>query len=255
MRDEAVHASLPCTPTPPHVRQGYRRASCGVILTILVAVPIAAWGQTPEGVAKATERPPCAEGVIKDDGSVDTGYGFVPSATEGTYVQAFSSGEFEHPFLDRVCVCWLKTRYDRDVEFEVQLYADVNGRPAASPLARVKASAKDVARSVADAGAFVDVDMHGVAIPEGPFFIGVQWNPSVAKFLFVCVDRGEATAKIPTFYREGAVGWTSVEESRDPIFVPHRALMLRAISSEKKGAPPILPKADASAPPVLKPDR
>ena len=88
----------------------------------------------------------CADGVVKDDGTVETGYGFVPQARDGVYVQEFHADEFPSRFLETVCVCWLKTKRERDIEFEVVFYEAEGNVPAAEPYATVPATATGFAR-------------------------------------------------------------------------------------------------------------
>jgi len=182
----------------------------------------------------------CADGVVKDDGTVETGYGFVPQATAGIYVQEFHADEFPSRSLETVCVCWLKTKYTRDIDFEVVFYQAAGNLPAAEPYAKVSAVARGLPDSVESAGAFYEVDVSRITIPEGTSYIGVHWNPTQAKYLFLCTDTSEETAKVNVFFQEDrAPAWTSVFASRDPIFRHHRSVLLRARGE--------VPKNEASA--------
>jgi hypothetical protein len=188
--------------------------------------------------------------VVLDDGTVESGYGFSPSSTSGSYVQEVTSGAIEHPYLNSVCVCWLKARAGWDITFEVVVYLSREGRPAAVPLYSVPATARAVPKSVAEAGVFVEVDMGRVPVPKESFFLGVRWNPREQAFLFICVDRSEQTEKTRVFFQESAVPrWVAVTESKDPIFLLHRAIMVRARGTSTPPAP--TKKADASSPPAL----
>lgn len=174
-------------------------------------------------------QPSCSDGVVKDDGTVETGYGFVPQATTGIYVQEFHADEFPSRSLETVCVCWLKTKFARDINFEVVFYEAAGSLPASEPYAKVSAVARGLPDSVETAGAFYEVDVSGVTIPEGASYIGVHWNPSAAKYLFLCTDTSEESTKVNVFFQEDrSPAWTSVFASRDPIFREHRSVLLRA---------------------------
>ena len=187
----------------------------------------------PAEEPEAAEETACAGGVIKDDGSVETGYGYVPSAVMGVYLQRFHSEEFPSRELSEVCVCWLRTREDDDLDFEVVFYEDEGGRPAGEPYAKVASTADEVPKGVEAAGRFYSVDVSGVTLAEGASYIGVHWNPSRAQFVFVCTDTSQETEYVTVFSAEDrAPAWTDIKTSRDPIFKPHRAILLRARSAE-----------------------
>lgn len=197
--------------------------------------------QTPPPVSRAEVPAPeagpaetapalaCAGGVIQDDGSVETGYGFVPSAVTGEYLQEFHAEDFPSAEMESVCVCWLKTRGERDIAFEVVFYEDAGGQPAEVPYKVVPATASDVATGVETAGALAEVDVTGVTLADGISYIGARWNPSQARFLFICTDTSAATPVANTFFREDrAPGWTNAIHAKDPIFAKHRAILVRA---------------------------
>ena len=174
---------------------------------------------------------PCAGGAIKDDGSVETGYGYVPSAKMGQYVQEFHSDELASARLSKVCVCWLRSRADDDIDFEVVFYEAEGGRPVAQPYATVAATATEVPKGVPEAGRFYEVDVSGVTVPEGPSFIGVRWDPSASTFFFVCTDTSKTTELVNVFSMEDrSPVWTNVIDSPDPIFRPHRSVLVRAVA-------------------------
>ncbi len=244
------------------------------ILPILLSVLLGsvALFAAPEA-ATSTPARPCEGGVILDDGQVDSGYSFVPSASEGTYLQYFDSALFLRRELETVCICWLKTRQDRkDVPFEVVFFEKVGNAPAAKPYAWISAVADEVANSVETAGEFVEVDVRGVSLPVSGGFIGVRWNPSEESFLFLCNDRSEETARTEVYFHEDrARGWADVQTARDPIFKPHRAVMVRAkaLAKDAEAPPPwkkpqvekpveippstLTAQPDASDPPRVKP--
>ena len=197
-------------------------------------------GGTPEPTSPSAETaktepappppaPDCSGGVVYDDGTVETGYGFVPQATHGVYVQRFESDAFPSRGLAEVCICWLKTRPEQDIEFEVVFYQDQNGIPAPEPFARVPATASEVPDSVEAAGRFYGVDVSGIQLPEGVVYIGAHWVPKDNNRLFICTDTSEESPETPVFYMDDRTPrWISVFDSKDPIFRKHRTILVRA---------------------------
>lgn len=207
-------------------------AACG---PIAASPPAEGSGEpTPSGVASsspalARPRGPCGRGAVHDDGSVETGYSYVPTAVMGQYVQEFERRELPAKGLEKVCVCWLRTRADDTIDFEVVFYPDQGARPASEPYAVVAATASEVPNGVPAAGRFWEVDVSDVTLADGTSYIGVRWNPSVDRFFFVCTDTSEETERVDVFSMEDrAPRWTNVIDSRDPIFRPHRAILVRA---------------------------
>ncbi|MEO1083261.1 MAG: hypothetical protein AAFY88_03380 [Acidobacteriota bacterium] len=177
--------------------------------------------------------PACADGVKLEDGTIETGYGFVTTATKGEYVQRFDSKLFPSRNITEVCVCWIRGSRVNKVDFEVVFYEEVNGRPVDEPYAAVKASSEGLPFRKANAGRFFPAAIEGVTIPEGGSYIGVRFNPSVSKQIFVCADQSEGTAAVPGFQREDrAKGWDNMLQSRDWIFGKHRALSIRAVAEK-----------------------
>jgi len=182
----------------------------------------------------------CADGVVEDDGSLESGYGWIPSAIEGRYVQEFQLAEFRSRKIEEVCVCWTRTQADDSVSFTVELFRDVQGKPSPRPEASVEAEATFVP-TFPDGGFFsIDVSQADMLAPTGTFYVGVKWNPSVDQFFFVCVDQSDTTEVVDGWYIDDrADDWSSVLDSPDPIFDPHRAMMIRARAAE--GTFPLVP--------------
>lgn len=175
----------------------------------------------------------CADGLVKDDGSLETGYGWVPSAVDGRYVQRFDVNEFGSRKVAEVCICWTHSRPDDEVSFKVQLYRDRAGRPARIPEASVEAVATLVPTFPDGAFYSVDVSEFDMNIPTTVFYLGVQWDPSEDEFFFVCADQSPTTPVVDGFFVDDrAEDWASVLESQDPIFADHRAMMIRAVPVE-----------------------
>jgi hypothetical protein len=180
--------------------------------------------------------PACEEGVVKDDGTPETGYGWVPSVIEGIYVQELHVAELSSRLLETVCICWMRSRSDSSLDFDVVIYPDVDGAPAMEPAIVVPASISDVPQALD--GVFAEVDMpgDGVMLGSGTFYVGARWNASADQFFFVCADRSEGTPVVDGYFTDDrADGWESVLDTQDPIFTQHRAMMIRAVAAENDG--------------------
>jgi len=175
----------------------------------------------------------CADGVVKDDGTIETGYGWVPSAVDGRYVQQFEAAEFRSRKMEEICVCWTRSRPDDSVTFLVELYRDRGGRPARFPEASMEAEATLVPTFPDGAFFSVDVSEADFHAPTDTFYLGVRWNPSEDEFFFVCVDKSEETPVIDGWYIDDrADEWSSVLDSNDPTFNDHKSMMIRATALE-----------------------
>lgn len=187
----------------------------------------------PDGSAPAVGGTDCDEGVVLDDGTLESGYGWVPSAVDGRYVQRFEVADFRSRKMEDVCICWTRTQPDDEVRFRVEIYRDRGGRPSRSPDESIEVVATSVP-SFPD-GAFYTVDVSSIDMraPTDVFYLGVRWNPSEDGFFFVCVDQSETTPVVNGwFIDDRADEWESVLESNDPIFDEHRAMMIRARALE-----------------------
>lgn len=174
--------------------------------------------------------PSCNDGVVKDDGSVETGWGWVPTATSGQYVQEFHSAEFPTRTLDRLCLCFLRTRQDADLDFELVFYRDTEGQPEPLPFAVVPGQALGLPDGIAGA-TFVEVDLPEIEVPIGTFYVGPRWNPGVDQFFFLCADTTPTTPRTDLwFIDDRAEGWDSALTTIDPLFAAHRAVMIRPVS-------------------------
>ncbi len=197
-------------------------------------------GQPAKGGGEEANE--CADGVVLDDGSAESGYGWVPSVIEGEYVQEFDADQFPSRRLRSVCVCWLRTRQDQTIDFEVVFYRRVEdpeneGRliPAAAPYAVFPADAEVIPEGVAES--FFEVGVADLPIPIGRSYIGVRWDARTDQFFFICADQSKETEPVNVFFRDDRADgeWESVFESPDPIFDDHRALMIRPLPG------PVLP--------------
>lgn len=185
----------------------------------------------------------CADGVVKDDGTLETGYGWVPSVVDGRYVQRFEVGEFQSRKMEEICVCWTRTRTDDSITFNVDLYRDRGGRPALSPDASLEAVATLVPTYPDGAFFSVDVSQFDFHAQTGVFYLGVRWDASEDQYFFVCADKSEETPVVEGWYTDDrASGWGSVIDTSDPTFFGHRAMMIRAVALE--GYFPMVPTLD-----------
>ncbi len=206
---------------------------CALTLAIGSVAAVAAQTLAPPPFEGSNvPEPLCEDGVVKDDGSLETGWGWVPTVIEGEYAQVFDSSEFPTSVVASVCVCWLRTEGDNDIDFEVVFYravVDLEGdlRPADEPYVAVPATATGVPQGIV--GAFVEVEVPAVRIPFGEFYIGVRWNPSADRFFFVCADTTPETPRTNLFFRDDrASGWDNAFDTTDPLFLEHRAILVRA---------------------------
>ena len=131
-----------------------------------------------------------------------------------------------------VCVCWLRTAGDDEIDFEVVFYRavrDLEGdlEPAEQPYIAIPATTADVPQGIV--GVFSEVQVPAVRIPYGEFYIGVRWNPSADPFFFVCADTTPETPRTNLFFRDDrASGWDNAFDTNDPLFRDHRAILVRA---------------------------
>ena len=59
----------------------------------------------------------------------------------------------------------------------------------------------------------------------------MRWNPSADRFFFVCADTTPEAPRVNLFFRDDrASGWDNAFETSDPIFLDHRAVLVRARS-------------------------
>lgn len=213
-------------------------------------------GTTPPSEAERLPNAPadaCQGGYIVDDGKADKGYSFVSSAKWGMYVQKVESEKFPSRHLQNVCVCWFQKPGGGDADFEVLFFTAEGERPAMEPYAKVKATAKALGQGKLDAK-WHTVDVAGVSIPEGVSYIGVRWRPKKEPRLFVCSDHSSETPRQVGFFGEDrSKGWVNLETTSDPIFIPHRALLLRTVSHPQGWQPPPQAAPAASATPIVEP--
>lgn len=210
------------------------RSAWRCVVVLGMGLPTAVLSAQTLGVEAADDSfgppsPACEGGVILDDGSAETAYGWVPSVVDGRYVQTFQTATFRSRQLETVCICWTRTRADQDLDFNVEIYRDTGEGPELQPLASIPAAIGAVPQWPATTFVEVDVAAAGVRLPAPIVHIGVSWDPSVDDFFFVCADHSAATGQVDGYFIDDrAKEWTSVLNTRDPIFQNHRAMLVRA---------------------------
>ncbi len=217
-----------------------RTAALLILWTALAATELTA---EPPAAPAAPGRgqvpgPNCADGVVKDDGSAETGWGWVPSVIEGQYVQEFRSGEFVSRRIATVCACWMRAPNGAaDLAFDVVFYEEVENEdgdlvPAFEPYAAIPAMATDIPDTDQQVrGRFYEIDVGSVTLRPGRNFIGVRWDAMTYPRDFVCADISPETPPVEVFFIDDrADAWTSVFETIDPIFEVHRAILVRAVA-------------------------
>ncbi|MEO1370238.1 MAG: hypothetical protein AAFX50_23905 [Acidobacteriota bacterium] len=210
---------------------------------LLVALLSALSATAASGQSRAVEAPSaagpilplegCDDGVVKDDGAPETGYGWVPSVIEGIYVQEFEINEIAQPVVDEVCICFLRSQDDDSIDFDVVFYADNDGSPAEVPFAVFPATLDNVPMGSGN-GVFATVPTPGVRLPtSGTFYVGARWDGTENRFFFICDDQSETTPFTNIWFRDDrASGWDNAAETPDSIFLAHRAMLIRIVGSD-----------------------
>ncbi len=220
----------------PHLLRFWATATAAAVCCVLSASaqPLAP-SATTETIG-GDDPAECAAGVVLDDGSAETGYGWVPTVVEGEYVQEFDAADFSSRRLQSVCICWMRTQMDSTIDFEIIFYAqvvdpkdDTRLIPDDQPYAVFPAGADVVPKGITES--FFEVDVEGTMIPDGESYIGARWNASNDQFFFICADHSDDTPPVEAFFRDDRSEgeWTSVFETTDPIFDDHKAIMVRAL--------------------------
>ncbi len=216
-----------------------------VVSLVLAASPIDAASRTAavEQQAGTIPGPGCEDGLVLDDGTAETAYGWVPSAVWGEYVQTFPVGPLSSTRLDSVCVCWTRTRPDDTLDFEVVVYTGSQWLPGRTELFSFPASI-DAVPEWPDA-AFVEVaaPFDAPVLGGGFYHIGVRWNPSADQFFFLCADQSPTDEPEGGFFRDDRSdgAWGSVLDTSDPIFADHRAMMVRVRADRVPWIPTVEP--------------
>jgi hypothetical protein len=214
-----------------------------VLMVLLMLVPRAGLGQSAglpmeatAGVPGRAVVPACTDGVVLDDGEPETGYGWVPSVVEGIYVQELEVADLPSRRLESVCICWMRSRADETLDFEVVIYPEVDGAPALEPAVVVPASVQGVPQALDGVFAEVRLPGDGVMVGSDRIYVGARWDASVDQFFFVCADHTESTPVVNGFFIDDrADEWESVLETSDPIFLSHRAMLIRVVTAAEDG--------------------
>ena len=80
------------------------------------------------------------------------------------------------------------------------------------------------------AGRFYSYDVGRFDVPFGLYGLGVTWDASADQFFFVCAEQDTPTPFTEVYFIDDrAENWGSASTSSDPIFVDHRATLVRAV--------------------------
>ncbi len=217
-------------PSPPH-------GLLCLLVILLVSVSVGAGG--PGDAASRTtavERqagtipgPGCEDGLLLDDGTAETAYGWVPSAVWGEYVQTFPDGPLVSSRVDSVCVCWTRTRTDDALAFEIVVYSGSEYSPGRIELFSFPASVVAVPEWPDVTFVEVQAPPDAPALNASVHHIGVRWNPSIDQFFFLCADQSSTDEPESGFFRDDRSDgeWGSILDSSDPIFADHAAMLVR----------------------------
>lgn len=219
------------------------------IHVFVVCLAVAVWAWSPIDAAPRTAAvdrhagtipgPACEDGLILDDGTAETAYGWVPSAIWGEFVQTFPVGPLISSRLESVCVCWTRTRSDDALDFEVVVYSGTQGNPGRAELYSIQASLDAVPEWPDAAFVEVEIPLDAPVLGGGFHHIGVRWNPSVDQFFFLCADQSPTDDPEGGFFRDDRSEgeWASILETTDPIFRDHRAMMVRVRAQQVAWVP------------------
>ena len=174
----------------------------------------------------------CSDGTVLDDGTFESGYGWVPSAIWGEYVQRFPAGAVNIMRLERLCVALTRTRDDDSLDFEVVVYRQEGATPGGGGSFRFPASATAVPAFPEFALYEVDLGAAAPTLTAATTNIGIRWNPSVDQFFFVGADQDGPPEPLAGYYRDDrAEGqWGDVLMTSDPIFDDHGAMGIRIVT-------------------------
>lgn len=206
-------------------------------VVLLVSAPTVALAQSispdpPGGPFDSTvaRQGACEDGIVLDDGSIETAYGWVPSAIWGEYLQTFDLSAYGPTVLETLCICLTRTRDDDSIDFEIEVYVDGPGHPALRPGYVVPASAEGVPEWPEGRFYTFELGEAARAVPGAIQHIGIRWNPSVDQFFFVCADHSPTDDPVGGFFRDDrAGGWGDVLDTSDTIFEDHAAMMIRLV--------------------------
>ncbi len=196
-----------------------------------------------ERLAGRQTGPGCDDGLILDDGSVETAYGWVPSAVWGEYVQTFPVEPLVSSRLDSVCVCWTRTRADDTLDFEIVVYSGSEYSPRRTELFSFPASLASVPQWPDSIFVEVQVPPDAPVLNASVHHIGVRWDPSVDQFFFVCADQSPTDTPAGGFFRDDRADgeWASILDTSDPIFADHAAMMVRVRAHRVAWVPTVGP--------------
>jgi hypothetical protein len=207
-----------------------RKALC--VLLLLLALPSALRAQDDEEKKKPKPKPDCTDGVVYDDGKLESGLRPNSLAARGDFVMLFEANSYPAK-LNKVCIAWTRTSFWTTVYFDLRIWAadGEDGKPGkllwtvpVLSAAKVPSKAKFYSYDVAWADIVID----------GPVYIGPSYDPLDAYLIYIAMDKGPRTQLRRGFY--GAVLFDSDVKppsselgSSIDIAPGYRALGIRAV--------------------------
>ena len=141
----------------------------------------------------ATPGPECSTGLIYDDGTVENGYAWLSTVTDGMIVSRFDPPYYPYSF-GQVCINWTQLASDPTLNFNIVVFDDdgAGGAPG-TLLASIPSSANGVPNW--PLFSFYDYDVAGLipSVTSGSVYIGAQWNPSIEGVFYICADESPDT--------------------------------------------------------------
>ncbi len=210
---------------------------CISVLSTALAVSVGAQPSVYEQGFEGGSSPSgdgCEEGEVPDDGTVEAGYGWLPSITYAGFVERFDAPSLSSG-LERVCICVMQAMNfppDFEQQFQIVVYDDdgLGGAPG-TVLASIPAIATNV--RIGLPGAFYAYNIAGQVpfLPsDGSIFIGIEWQPNVEQDFFICVDKDSPPHGGYTM-SDTFPEWTPIQES-STVFSDYGALVVRAVAEQ-----------------------
>ena len=200
--------------------------------------------RSPDRPTRAPANAPtaCEGGVSRDDGTLETGYGWVPTVTDGEVIQRFERGNWQTGVLESVCVCFLRTGSSDTIQFDVVLYGDQGSYPHFEPYASFPATGTGIPEGLV--GKFIEVEIPKIPLLGELSYVGVRWDAATNDSFFLCADHSETTPPSPVYFRERRFRfWGNALTTQDPTFDGHRAAMVRFTTATGLYPVPLQPRA------------
>lgn len=167
--------------------------------------------------------PTCSDGIVYDDSSFETGYGYGPAVEVAEFVMRFDVAA--QATLEGVCVCFTREPGNAsDLDFGVVVFDDDGSQ--SSPGTFLGSSEALVAL---DVPVFPDVGIYRVPDlalqTDGRVFVGATWLPSQDQGFFLCADETGPPVQ-PGYTAIDQGSWSELSDFVD--FANYAALGVRA---------------------------